>query len=317
MNQEFKVNRNIVSEANSQNFGRSPGRNNNTENPSKSAAMIGVTLSVIAVGLLFFMHYTGRLPSKAQIGDFSLNARDSIASRMPSINDKLGKKKRGKDEYAEGGRRRRTFSGTFRRFPDGGLQKAAIQKKPAKSEQFLRDDASDASSSSGVQPSYKSSTMDDYSLSRYGVDYGPPTPSRNSSIPMTPVGLRSDDEFSMPDDYDSAHTGRSSESLLGKVGKTATYLMSPMRKDRSPPVHGSPFPSRAARRVTAADIASPDEVDNWSIRSYETDVKDNKTPSDHPMYRGWNESGPELRRPQPPLDNGENRREKLSLPFFS
>ena len=163
--------------------------------------------------------------------------------------------------------------------------------------------------------SYKSG-MDDYTLSHYAADYAPATPSRQSSIPMTPVGLRSDDEFSMPSTYESPVGDRSTESLLGKVGKTAAYLVNSTRNEKSPTLH-SPFPSRAARRVTASDIASPNDVDNWSIRSYESDGQSNKSESNHPLYRGWNESGPELRRPEPPVEEGSARRERLSLPFFS
>lgn len=326
VNQDFKSTF-VVSEANSQGFGISRGSDRNSVKPGDSAAMIGITLSVLAVGMIFFMHYTGRLPSKAKIGDFSLNARDSFSKRVSSSMRNLGrKKKRRDDDGIDGGRRQRTFSGTFRRFPTGGLQKAAIQKKPAKSGEYLKDVASVGSSPSAALPSHKGDDTDDYSLSHYAADYGPGTPSRQHSVmmPMTPVGHRSssDDEFSMPDSYyESPVDGRSTESLLGRVGKTAAYLMNPTpprRNERSPTIH-SPFPSRAARRVTAADIASPNEVDSWSIRSYESDANKSKnsSPSNHPLHRGWNESGPELRRPQPPVEDGERRREKLSLPYFS
>lgn len=314
LNQEFQSTT-TISEANSQSFGISRGQKPYSEKSSDPVAMIGITMSVVVVGLIFFMHYTGRLPSKAQMGDFTLNTRDSFSQRMSSSMSTLKRKMRRKDDEMEGGRRRRTFSGTFRRFPTGGLQKAKIQKKPAKSEQFLKDDASAASSVSGPPMSYKSG-MDDYTLSHYGRDYGPATPSRQSMIPMTPVGQRSDDEFSMPSTYESPADERSTESLLGKVGKTAAYLMSPTHNERSPTLR-SPFPSRAARRVTASDIASPNDVDNWSIRSYESDGKSNKSQSNHPLVRGWNESGPELQRPEPPVEDGSARRERLSLPFFS
>merc|ERR1712028_5601 len=70
----------------------------------------------------------------------------------------------------------------------------------------------------------------------------------------------------------------------------AAYLMSPGNYDRgnnSPQGNQSlksPIPSSAPRRVTASDIASPNDVDNWSIdESCHT-----KTPSDHPLYREWN-----------------------------
>jgi len=324
ISQEFEISK-TVSEANSQSIGKSPVSNTNSEKSSSGVAMVGITLSVIIVGMLFFMHHTGRLPSKAQIGDFSLNARDSIAKRMPS-SIILGKKKRGNGDEIEG-RRRRTFSGTFRRFPEGGLQKAAIQKKPAQSEQYLGDSASDSSSSSGIPVSCKKSSSfadmldhDDYSFSQYSGDYNPATPSRQSSVPMTPVSRQTDDEFSSPDTYDSAHEGR--ETLLGKVGKTASYLLSPgiNRQQRQQPYAvKSPIPRRAPRRITARDIASPNEVDSWSIQSYETGTPSVRTPSNHPLYRGWNETGSEMRRPQSPPGHKTSRssRENLTMPHFS
>jgi hypothetical protein len=311
INQEFQTSK-TVSEANSQSMKKSPVFKKNTKENSSGAAMVGVTLSVLIVGMLFFMHYTGRLPSKAQIGEFSLNARDSIKQRVPSIKLGMKKRERNDDEIEGGGRRRRTYSGTFRRFPVGGIRKAAIQKKPAKSEQFLGESASDASSAGDILD------HDDYSFSHYGGDYGPPTPSQQRSVPMTPVSGRTEDEFSMPSTYnDSAHE-KQGETILGKVGKTAAYLMSPGRKQQKPYAVKSPIPSRAPRRVTASDIASPNDVDSWSINSYETGSPSQRTPSNHPLYRGWSEPGPEMRRPQVPRqDPPESRKEKLSMPFFS
>ena len=309
INQELQTSK-TVSEANSQGTKNSPVFKKNTEN-SGGAAMVGVTLSVLIVGMLFFMHYTGRLPSKARIGEFSLNARDSIKQRVPSI--KLGKKKGERnDDEIEGGGRRRTYSGTFRRFPVGGIRKAAIQKKPAKSEQYLGDSASDASSADNVLD------QDTYSFSHYGGDYGPPTPSQQRSVPMTPVSRRTEDEFSMPSQYTDSAPEKRGETLLGKVGKTAAYLMNPGRKQQEPYATKSPIPSRAPRRVTASDIASPrdpDDVDSWSIDSYETGSPSPRMPSNQ---RGWSESGPEMRRPQVHgQDPPESRKAKLSMPFFS
>lgn len=300
---------NTVSQANSQSFGNgfsSSAKNN--ENAPSGAAMVVVTLSVLFAGILLFMHYTGRLPSKAEIGEFSLNtrdsikhhsinARDSLKNRMPATFELL-KRRRGGGNNEGGGRRRRTFSGTFRRFPAGGLRKAAIQKKPAESQQYLGDSES---------TSAKLSHFEEYSFSRYGGDYAPSTPSQKSSMPpMTPMSRMSGDEFSMPDGYDSVHERSKSnhhqqESLLGKFGN----IMNSKRQKNMP--EKSPIPSRAARRVTANDLASLDDVDNWSIDSYETDVK---SPTDGELYRGWKES-PRGGDPAP-----QSRKDRLSLPYF-
>jgi hypothetical protein len=310
-----------VSAANGQIFGNGNPKST-TKNTTKKAggdAIIAVTVSVIIVGLIFSLHYAGVLPSRAKIGEFSLNAQSSISdakssfkARIPSV--KFPKKR---DSGDEGGRRRRTLSGTFKKFNKTGIRKAAIQKKPAKSEQYL-DSASEPSSK-------KSNNMDEYSFSRYDGDYGPSTPSRNSSVPpMTPISRGTEDEFSMPSNYDSAHSSRftstnsgRSDSLMGKIG---SLLNPPGRKSRPA---NSPVPPLAPRRVTGNDIADPNDVDNWSIDSYETEVKSgksgkSKSPSNHPLYRGWNEAGPEMRRPQQaPAEPEETGKSKLFLPFFS
>lgn len=300
VNQEFKMDNIVVSQANTESFGNNRA-NKIIENLPSNTAMVAVTLSVLIAGLLFFMHYTGRLPSKKETGEISRNTRNLIRKyRM----------KQGDDADKNGGRRR-TFSGTFRRFPTGGLQKAKIQKKPAKSKHYIGD----SESASNKLSAYG----DDYSFSHYGGDYGPPaTPSRHSSMPpMTPLSRRSGDEFSMPDNYDSVHERSGHESLRGKAAKAANYLMSPKQKRSNYSSTKSPIPSRAPRRVTANDIASPhDDVDNWSIDSYESSVE---SPSEHGLYRDFPGAGTEMRRPVPASDPpaSNHRREKLSLPFFS
>ena len=294
-----------VSQANSQSFGNNPssGAKNKGSAPS-GAAMVVITLSVLFALILLYMHTTGRLPSKAEIGEFSLNTRDktintldSLKERMPNTFELLNRK-RGRDNNEGGGRRRRTFSGTFRRFPTGGLKKAAIQKQSAKSQDYLSDSES---------TSAKLSAFEDYSFSKYGGDYAPSvsTPSRKSSIPpMTPMSRMSGDEFSMPSGYDesiyerSNKSGQEQQTLLGKFGNL-------MNSKRQKP-EKSPVPSRAARRVTANDLASLDDVDNWSIDSYETDVK---SPTDGELYRGWKETGAK--------DSASKaRKQNLSLPYF-
>jgi hypothetical protein len=146
-------------------------------------AMVGVTLAVIAVGVVLFLHFTGRLPSKERLSSLrdSLGSRGGSRSseershRSKSTNpfldddDDLNKselkglhqedraKGRGRrlwlalfgrsdghntsdtNDDEERGERRRTYSGTFRRFPTGGLRPAAIQKHPAQSKHYLKD----------------------------------------------------------------------------------------------------------------------------------------------------------------------------------
>ncbi|VEU35418.1 unnamed protein product [Pseudo-nitzschia multistriata] len=346
VDQAFQVSA-TVAEANSQMAsGRYPVSKNNEK--SSNGAFIGITLSVVIVGMIFFLHHTGRLPSKAQVGAFSLTARDSVAkhgatarhsiakhsksarksiakcipSSMKRKESRLGKYT---DDEVEGGRRR-TYSGTFRRHPPGGLQKAALQKKPARSEEYLGESASTSSSSAGgaARSCRKSSSFtdmleqDDYSFSNFEGDYepsicAPSTPSRRTY---------NGDEASMTDTlgYDSSAHSR---SLLDKVSNTvsqAASLLSPGNSSyKQQDASRSPIPSSAPRRVTAADIASPNDVDNWSIQSYQTKTPSRRSPSNHPLYRGWNDSGPELRMQKSEINDSEESpgRKRLNIPRFT
>jgi len=334
VNQDFEVTP-TVAEANSQMASGKTPISKSSEKAS-GGAMVGITLSVIMVGTIFFLHYTGRLPSKAQVGEFSLTARDSIAQHGAtarysiSKHGKLARKsiskrfpssaKRSNDNEVEGGRRR-TYSGTFRRHPTGGLQKAKLQKKPARSEQYLKDNASTTSSAvssaGGIPRSCKKSPsfndmldQDDYSFSNFDGDYepsayAPSTPSRRSVA---------------RDDVSVTDTLGYDETLLGRVSKTvsqAAYLMTP-GSTRVPESPRTPIPSSAPRRITAADIASPRDMDNWSVRSFETKTPTRRSPSNHPFYREWNSSGPGLRMQRPDGKGTEESpsRKTLSIPRF-
>jgi hypothetical protein len=340
IDQEFQIGApgttTTIAEANSQTMSSGGGGSSSSPvNKNKSGpggAMVGVTLSVLAVAMFLFMHYTGRLPSKAQIGSYSLSARDTVLKYVPtgsaikkSESNKLNKIRFNDDEEDGGGAgRRRTFSGTFRRFPTGGLQKAAIQKKPATSDQYLGGDSasnkssksastSSSSSNGGVDPatlcqkskSFETAVFDDYSFSNVEGDYGPTTPSRRTQIssPSRRTMTSNGDEFSMPDEDDTVHEDQT--TFYSKVAKNVNHaanLMSPGNSSHNS--QRSPIPSSAPRRVTASDIASPNEVDAWSIRSYQT-----TSPSHHPLHREWNDTGAESITPSP--------RRKLSIPRFT
>ena len=321
-----------IAEANSQimSSGGGGGSSKSPVTKNKSGpggAMVGVTLSVLLVAMMLFMHYTGRLPSRAQVGSYSLSTRDALLKYVPTgsaikkaESRKLNKIRFNDDEEDGGGAgRRRTFSGTFRRFPTGGLQKAAIQKKPATSDQYLGGDnasnkspesasTSSSSSNGGVDPSitksFETAAFDDYSFSNVEGDYGPATPSRRTQISpsrrtMTPNG----DEFSMPDEDDTVHEDQTTfYSTVAKNVNHAASLMSPGNSSHRS--QKSPIPSSAPRRVTASDIASPNEVDAWSIRSYQT-----TSPSHHPLHREWSDTGGESSTP--------SSRRKLAIPRFT
>lgn len=172
----------VVDEINGEGGSSSSSSSPNDNDDGKSGnagVVIGVTMAIIFVGLVLYLHFTGRLPSKERLGELGSSLRDSLSSgsrsgshrsesTRPFVDeDGLNKEGRGgrgrriwaatigrlysflsgngnydnsgDDDDEEGGRRRRTFSGTFRRFPTGGLRPAAIQKRPAQSKDYLKN----------------------------------------------------------------------------------------------------------------------------------------------------------------------------------
>eukprot|EP00536_Pseudo-nitzschia_multiseries_P005726 jgi/Psemu1/285981/fgenesh1_pg.112_\ len=338
VNQDFQISP-IVTEANGKMATGAAPASKNTKK-SSGGAMVGITLSVLLVGMIFFMHYTGRLPSKAQAGEFSLTACDSIAKRGAMARESIAKHgklarksiakhfpRSGEEKKGNGvkGGRRRTFSGTFRRHPTGGIRKAALQKTPARSDQYLGDNASTSSSSAGGIPrTCKQSSSfadvldrDDYSFSKFVGEYDP-----SNYTPSTPSRRTfNGDDVSVADTLRSDPSMHRGGTILGRVSKTvsqAAYRMSPgnTSQQQSPK---TPVPSSAPRRVTAADIASPKDMDNWSIRSYQTKTPSRRSPSNHPFYREWNESDPVLRMQSSSGNDPEQspRRKTLSIPRFT
>jgi len=169
--------------------------------------------------------------------------------------------------------------------------------------------------------SFDTAVIDDYSFSNVEGDYGPMTPSRralqSNSSPSrrTITSNGGSDEFSIPDEYDDSMNA----TLYSKVAKgvsKAAYLMSPgnsgSQNSRSSPMK-SPIPSSAPRRVTASDIASPTEVDEWSIRSYQT-----TSPSHHPLHREWSDNASVGgTSSQKSGSQSKSPRRKISIPRFT
>lgn len=396
-----------------------------------AGAMIGVTLGVIVVGVILFLHLTGRLPSKERLSSI----RDSLGSRGGSRSDRSDRSKstnpfldeedelNGKqdgyglgrrlwsamfgrsddglnDDFArdgdeEGGKRRRTFSGTFRRFPTGGIRPAAIQKHPAHSKDYIKDAyANDTSKSSialsssssdggddrarvgrtrksnsssaasnavgdeDISFSYHDSVMGtDYDID--GDDYGPRSPSHrttSSSNGHRPFRhhhhqheqqqQKRGDEFSMPDDYDTVTEDQPSvyskwsqsvmtrSSFFPRNGLWSSS--SPQRSNnvpRSPGGSTSPLVSSTSpRRVTPADIASPNDysrggpqaqhntiLDEWSVGSYDTRSPSARHHHHHQQqqrprhnqqpYRDWVDNS--TTTPSPPSRNNNNNKDGL------
>jgi hypothetical protein len=280
-----------------------------------AGAMVGVTIAVVVVGLIFFLHYTGRLPSKEEVTALSLSIRDSIrGSRSKDDSEDFLAEIYNTEEGGKK-KRERTWSGTFRRFPTGGIRPAAIQKHPASSKQFLADNSSKCSSSEGTFSKELSASLkdlksmnetstgfDDYSFSLEGVgrDYAPTSPrtprhpaASGSLGPFSPgarsFGGRSSvgregggDEFSMPDDYDTVHEDQA--SLYSKWSHSVRH---------QPPTDN--VYKQAPRRVTPSDLAAATEspsnhyhggvMDEWSLESFDV-----KSPSARQLYRDFNGS---------------------------
>lgn len=290
-----------------------------------NGAVIGITIATLAVGCVLLLHFTGKLPSRESFDRFYRTTRESLSSGTRSYDGDdfdLGDALADIHNVEEGKRKRRdrTWSGTFRRFPTGGVRPAAIQKEPARSEDYLGDSSSkgsssrssssnkvstssssskDSSVSKAKRLSQPSAAYDDYSFSvdeDYNVkgDYGPMTPKtlgnrRNMLSPngSTPSGRS---EFSMPEEYDTV--AEEQASLYSK------WSHSVMGRQQPPPVVPgsfgmSPLPA-SPRRVTPADIGSVSSQrrttggglgDEWSLASF-----DAKSPSARQMYRDFNGS---------------------------
>ncbi|KAG7351673.1 hypothetical protein IV203_007721 [Nitzschia inconspicua] len=247
---------------------------------NNTGAVVGITLATLAVGAVLFLHFTGRLPSKDRFYRFGRSVRDSLSSGTRSCDDGDDFDLADIHNVEEGKRkgRNRTWSGTFRRFPTGGIRPAAIQKEPARSEDYLGDSSSkgassrsdsskessskDSSKDSSSQKkstqrlSQQSAVYDDYSFSvdgDYNVDgdYGPTTP-KTPRTPKTPNRRQSNnilspkstspsghDEFSMPEEYDTVAEDQA--SLYSKWSQSVNF--SRFGKQQPPPhsVTGSSF----------------------------------------------------------------------------
>jgi hypothetical protein len=224
-----------------------------------------------------------------------MSLRDSLSGGSRSDDDdfddihcvEAGKKKH----------RERTWSGTFRRFPTGGIKPAAIQKKGAVSSDYLSTSSSGAhsSSKSHLKSVNDSTTVhDDYSFSVIGGDYNvggdyglsPRTPNRRSGTaakgsPTAGGSPSGREEFSLPETYDDSIHSREEASLYSKWSVPHGRQM-PTRDTFT-----SPLPS--PRRVNPSDLDSSPHHDDesragWSMDSYGFSIQ---SPSARQLYRDY------------------------------
>ncbi|KAL3905234.1 MAG: hypothetical protein SGILL_009757, partial [Bacillariaceae sp.] len=220
IDQEFKAGGQVIAGisggSGSGNGGKKPSNTQNSGGGGNTAVIV-ITVCTLAVGAVLFLHFTGRLPSKDQMHTFGENSKERMHAFGHTLKDKLHRNDRDDDvgdpledlqSDEEGGskQRERTWSGTFRRYPEGGIRPAAIQKKPAMSQDYLGDSSSkgssaSSSSSSGppvtrkdwkkAQKSEVSAVYDDYSFSvggDFGITNSPVTPSsRRHPNPTSPA----------------------------------------------------------------------------------------------------------------------------------
>jgi len=308
------------------------GINGVSEDDGKNGAMIGVMVAVLTIGAVLLVHFTGRFPSREQLGEVTLSLRDTLRSygfkaQSDDDDDSLGDI----HNIETGGKkqRNRTWSGTFRRYPTGGIRPAAIQRSPAQSSDYLGDSSSKSSSSASKRSSMKdqksinetSTLVDDYTFSvaddyNVGMDYGPVSP----RSPMTPshrpssANQRSSfDEFSMPDDYDTVHEDQG--SLYSKWSQNIKRPRAKQYPRQHPAAAGSftMSPLTSPRRVTPSDIVSPQtngRMDEWSLASFDV-----KSPSNRQLYRDFDGST------KPSLQSSESKsspssKHGLSMPRF-
>jgi hypothetical protein len=303
-----------------------------SDSGSNTGMMIGVTIAIIAVGGVLFLHLTGNLPSREELGDF----RTSLLSKLHLDSGSDGGSKDEEDATGLEGLGRRPS----RHRPSAEIRRAAIQKKPAYSDDYLsvgsKSNASKRSSSSGVRTSSNPSSspksiytpigsrnagFDDYSFSgaedyNIGGDYdaavrshqSPSRSWRRGDSPKTNTSHTRDDEFSMPADYDTVVEGEGdAESLYSKWSQSVMTFM-PGRKNQKKTMTGPPPGS--PRRVTPADLGARTAargdaaMDAWSVGSFDT-----KSPSTSGVYRDWSVKSPTSR--------SSSKRTKLAMPNFT
>lgn len=294
---------------------------------SKAGMLAAIFVGMFVVAAVFFANKGGRLPgfSSQEISQSIRNIREAFSSDSESQSEIEFYK----DEMPQ--TRARSWSGSFRRHPPGGIRPAAIQKHPAYSKAYLSK-----VSPSEVPPN--TTAFDDQSFSVAG-DFNIPEEYDFKQSPMSDVyslkvpprskpwddqSMQSsqDEEFSMPEDYNTVNEDLSVYSKYSQsvMGNSLRY---PRRADRrrggnpfespltspspsqgwSSNPFGSPTPiSEESQSGAASPTKTPSSdsyIDEWSVASFNT-----PSPSaDKVPYRHWNEG-----------QNTPNSRSQLDMP---
>lgn len=307
------------------------------KNKNRVGLFAGIFIGICAVSTVVFVHFKGQY-SRELLGSI----RSALSSDSDS-SDRSSQKPLKKKKEVESARQR-SWSGSFRRYPAGGVRPAAIQKQPALSKNFLKGQ-SDQGISPKENPKQALSFLEDQSFSIAEGDFNIPAEydfkkSPNTSMQSSKLRSQSrdqDEEFSMPEDYNTVNEECSIQT--GGKKSPSGSLQSPNSagvggtRRVNPFVYGSPWngsPSAQRRRqgdrhsqfASPAPVAStrnnshsiplqmtsPESsryIDEWSIDSYDTKTPASQHGQNSVPYRDWHD---------PPSPSGPSQ---LDMPHLS
>lgn len=330
----------------------SNGQNSNpVAEPEQNRVGLIVTLSVgmVVVAAAFLAHKRGKLPGVRIPTDRLGHLGSSIRNTATVGKERLGrvsKSLRAKFHHRSFGTdkahasesndssdapsvRERSWSGSFRRHPPGGVRPAALQKQPAFSKDFLKSPKSPGNYSISVGDDYNIPDEYDFQATPVSEMYGGRSRATNSRPPPErPTPSSAGDEFSMPDDYNTVNEDQSLYSRGGLTSAGGTTWQS-SRGSGGPPSSGrrpgasarrqNPFvggassPTPSVPSSTASDSmgflptpmrqeSSPNNnadgcMDEWSMNSFTTSSPHGTSSSASdaavsPPYRHWDQNKP-------------------------
>jgi hypothetical protein len=287
--------------------GQKGGSSSRNKKESKSGLFVALAAGIVAVGAVLAVSLQDKQRRSQLLRTFRLDASGNISdldSRSHSSSD---------SEPA----RPRTFSGTLRRHPPGGIKPAAIQKKPAFTETLKQPTMSGLAPPSTGSPSFRSersySIAGDFNIpSEYDLKTSPMVDYSHAS----PGKKYANDEFSMPEEYSMAEfdspvskyptensprqrgygRDQNNGTLRFSKGKKSKPLSPAFSADssatRTPPGKVDGYPNRSPRLQMSSTMNDPLH-DEWSVDSYSTVSHDKPSVP----YRGWSRKPKDLDMP--------------------
>ena len=305
--------------------------NNAPEKPKRAGLISSLIVLMVIVATVFLAHRRGKLPKVQlpviRLGQFAGSIRKSFQG------DKLGSMREGMNSSfssshdqgmvsglssseissfgSTGGGshqtpavRERTWSGSLRRHPPGGIKAAALQKKPAFSSDFLKTPKSEYTSYS-VQGDYD--VPEEYDFQATPISTMTASAKLHPNLALSNLSKASssktEDEFGMPDDYNTVHedvslySASASASAMSGVGNNNRYphhhktastttpsVISQSALSRiTIPIHaavaasglllGSPTTSNDSSTTPDSSVRDDEQqmyADEWSMASFQT-----------------------------------------------